>query len=671
MRMSFKYKFILSFVTIEIIFISLIVFFNFSSLHKLANSLIEEKIETAGKLFMEFIETPLVVYDLATIDNALESFTHLKNVAAVKILNKEGRVISHLYDDKLIYKDIFEKKLKESNIDGRTFRLSVVSVELDGYTLGHVEILFEITESLETIKSNRTLTFFLVITEILLSISVAYIIGYRLTLALHDLTLSAEKIAKDDQADLPHIRSNSDEITVLAYTLQTMQQKIAERNNLLQTLLKKVQDSSDLLKKKRDFYTTILNNANTFILVLNINGEIVLTNKTVETLTGYTHEELLDKVPWKTFVLKDMQEHVEKVFSNLITDATSSSHEDIWIKKDGSTIPLAWSNAAILNEKKGIEYLIFVGADMTQRKIEQTMRALLNSPTDSIILISNDETIIEINEMAAKRFHSSVNALKGKNIFQCCSETILLFNRSNIDEVISTKKPLKLEASYNNNTYINHLYPILDQNAKVVQISVFTQDITNERENQKALEKYIQLVEELSITDTLTKLYNRRYYHDVFYKELNRAKREENIFALLSLDVDNFKLYNDTYGHQMGNNVLYSIAQNLKEGMRRSTDVAFRMGGEEFCVIYIVDKEENVYDMAEAIRLKIENRKIEHRFNNGFAYVTASVGVVYVDFQTNPKVDIDQELLYKVSDEMLYKAKNEGRNRVEVRKYDI
>ncbi|MBU0632831.1 hypothetical protein KKA17_09305 [bacterium] len=74
MRLSFKYRFILSFVTIEAVFISLIVFFNFSSLNRLSNSLIEEKIEATTKLFTELVKTPLLVYDLATIDNAVESF---------------------------------------------------------------------------------------------------------------------------------------------------------------------------------------------------------------------------------------------------------------------------------------------------------------------------------------------------------------------------------------------------------------------------------------------------------------------------------------------------------------------------------------------------------------------------------------------------------------------
>ena len=80
MRLPFRYQFIFSFLSIEIVFISLIVFFNFTSLSKLSHSLIEEKIQTATSLFGEMIKTPMITYDLGTLDNQIESFTNIKNI---------------------------------------------------------------------------------------------------------------------------------------------------------------------------------------------------------------------------------------------------------------------------------------------------------------------------------------------------------------------------------------------------------------------------------------------------------------------------------------------------------------------------------------------------------------------------------------------------------------
>lgn len=780
MKMSFRYKFILSFVTIEIIFISLIVFFNFSSLNNLSKNLIDEKIETSGKLFTELVKVPLILDDLATLDNATESFTNMKNVMEAKIINSNHQLISHCDNKAYIYENICRNDVPEATADGRTFRLSVLPIKIDNDLLGTAEIVFEITDSLKTIESNRELTFILVIVEILLSMTIAYIIGFRLTRALNILTLSAEKIAKDDQAKIPDTKSDGDEISVLSHTLYTMQQKIEKRNKHLNQLVSEVQHSSELLTKERDFYTTLLNNANSIILVMNKKGEIILSNKAVEKLIGYTQEELEGKIPWEIFIPKELKDTMANVFFNLLTNSFPSSNESICVLKDGSYLPFAWSNSCIVDENGDIEYVITVGADITQRKAEQTIRALLNSPTDSIILISIDGTIVEINNIAANRFHNTPEILKGKNIFHCCPEDFLPLSKDNLNEAISSKEAISFEKVANGSLFKNHLYPIIDNNGNVVQLSLFSHDITLLREKQKELQKYIKLVdenvlssrtdlkgvttsvsqayckisgyssdelighdynfvrdentpkslyedmwhtiqsgriwhgeirnkakdghyywieatiypdfdengqiiaydsirqditnkkliEELSITDPLTKLYNRRYFDDIFEKELDRAKRDKNIFCLMSFDVDNFKLYNDTYGHQMGDDVLFTIASTLKENMKRATDFAFRMGGEEFSVIYKVNDEKSVNKVAENLRKSIENKQIEHKSNTAISpYVTVSVGVLFINFEKNQKSKISKNILYKKADDLLYQAKGNGRNNVIVEEF--
>jgi len=780
MNMSFRYKFILSFVTIEIIFISLIVFFNFSSLDNLSKDLINEKIETSGKLFTELVKVPLILDDLATLDNAAESFTNMKNVMEVKIINSNHQLISHCDNKSYIYENICRNDVPEAIADGRTFRLSVLPIKIDNELLGTAEIVFEITDSLKTIELNRKLTLVLVLVEILLSMTIAYVIGVRLTRALNILTLSAEQIAKDDQAKIPNTKSEGDEISILSHALYTMQQKIAKRNKHLNQLLHEVQDSSELLIKERDFYTTLLDNTSSVILVMNVKGEIILSNKTVEKFTGYTQDELKGKVAWEVFVPEEIQSKVKSIFLKLVAGDFPSTHENTWLVKDGSTIPFAWSNSCILDEDGNIKYIITVGVDITQRKAEQTIRALLNSPTDSIILIAIDGTIVEINNIAANRFHNTAEILKGKNIFHCCPEDFLPLSEDNLHEVVISKKAISFEKVVNGSLFKNHLYPIIDTNGNVVQLSLFSHDITLQRERQEELQKYIKLVdenvlssrtdlkglitsvsqaycnisgyssdelighnynfvrdentpkslyedmwdtiqsgkiwhgeirnkakdghyywieatiypdfdkngqiiaynsirqditnkkliEELSITDPLTQLYNRRHFDDIFDRELNGVRRDKKIFCLMSLDVDNFKLYNDTYGHQMGDEVLFTIASTLKDNMKRATDFPFRMGGEEFSVIYKVEDEKNVYEVADSIRKYIEDKKIEHKLNTAISpYVTVSIGVVFINFEKNEKLKTTKNKLYKKADDLLYKAKGNGRNNVVVEEY--
>lgn len=781
MRISFKYKFILSFAIIEISFISLIVFFNFLSLNNLSKSLIDEKVQAATALFSELLKTPLIVYDTATIDNAVESFLRIKNVVAVKITDNQNRVISHLHSDGYEYKDIFTKG-SEAKSGERTFRQNTQIILFDGEVLGSVRIVFEITQSLETIQENKNLTFTLVFLEIFLSVIVAYIIGYRLTKSLTLLTLSAEQIAHNDEVIFPNVGSSGDEISVLSKALHIMQQKIAHRNTNLNNLVKKVQDSSDEFLKERNFYTALLNHAGSIILVMNAKGEIVLSNKIIEKLTGYSQDELQGKFPWDIFIPIELREKVKKVFFSLVAGDFPSSYENAWIIKDGSHKSFAWSNSCLTNEGGDIEYVITVGIDMSEKnKKDQTIRALLNSPQDSIVLISTDETIIEINEIAANILGAAPNLLKGKKLSDYVSKENLHIKRENFNKLISTKEPVVFEEKQRGNIYKRHLYPILDTNGDVIQISIFSHNVTVQREAQKELQKYIELVdenviishadlegvttsvskafckisgydaqeligtkfnilrdpktpasvyedlwktiqsgkvwhgeirniakdgsfywietsiypdynddneiigynairqditnekliEELSITDALTKLYNRRYFDDIFEREINKARRSKKIFCLLSLDVDNFKLYNDTYGHQMGDNVLFAIASVLKQNMKRPCDIAFRIGGEEFSAIYVVENEKDVYEFAEKLRRGIEEEKIEHKHNSASPYVTASFGAIYVDFEKNQNITSEKTTLYKMADELLYKAKREGRNIVLAQEFSI
>ncbi len=191
------------------------------------------------------------------------------------------------------------------------------------------------------------------------------------------------------------------------------------------------------------------------------------------------------------------------------------------------------------------------------------------------------------------------------------------------------------------------IFPLYDDNNVKNGYMVIEQDITNKK-----------IIEELSITDSLTKLYNRRYFTSIFPKELARAKRENINIAFVMLDVDNFKLYNDTYGHPAGDATLSKIATVLKEFANRGSDTAFRMGGEEFALILQFNKEKELREHLHKLIQGVENLAILHENNDVSKYVTISAGAVCIPQESM----LNHEELYKVADELLYKAKNNGRN---------
>jgi len=172
------------------------------------------------------------------------------------------------------------------------------------------------------------------------------------------------------------------------------------------------------------------------------------------------------------------------------------------------------------------------------------------------------------------------------------------------------------------------------------------------------IKMYIDIIEQSSITDEMTQLYNRRHFDIIFQKQLKIYKRIESNFIFIMVDIDHFKQYNDTYGHQAGDNTLITVAKVLLASLQRETDMVFRLGGEEFGVLCANMDEVQALALANRLRINIENLKIEHKKNSASQYVTISLGLILI----HPKDQYTTDDIYKNADEALYKAKENGRN---------
>jgi diguanylate cyclase (GGDEF)-like protein len=173
--------------------------------------------------------------------------------------------------------------------------------------------------------------------------------------------------------------------------------------------------------------------------------------------------------------------------------------------------------------------------------------------------------------------------------------------------------------------------------------------------NETLRQKNVEL-HEISITDSLTRLYNRKHLMETLDREVTRSERYSHPFSLLIIDIDHFKKYNDTYGHLAGDEVLRRLASVFKETIR-SSDYAARYGGEEFIIILPEISPEQGVEAAERIRRKVGEQRFE---GDGEAIeVTISVGVA-----SYPENGEDAETVIRNADEALYEAKKLGRNQV-------
>jgi diguanylate cyclase (GGDEF)-like protein len=175
---------------------------------------------------------------------------------------------------------------------------------------------------------------------------------------------------------------------------------------------------------------------------------------------------------------------------------------------------------------------------------------------------------------------------------------------------------------------------------------------------QDALKQSNELLKQLSNTDPLTHLYNRRYLMEALDREYQRAVRKQSFLSLIILDIDHFKKVNDNYGHQEGDTVLAAVA-TLVKGMVRSYDVAARYGGEEFVVLLSETALPQAVTFAERCRCAVQEIAFAGKMSG--LTITVSLGVA-----TYPSARVDcVDSLFRQADEALYRAKQGGRNRVE------
>lgn len=189
-------------------------------------------------------------------------------------------------------------------------------------------------------------------------------------------------------------------------------------------------------------------------------------------------------------------------------------------------------------------------------------------------------------------------------------------------------------------------------------LSVMAQIVLFRREMRlrRAFEAQLQTQAQ---TDGLTGIANRRTFDETLGREWQSARREGQPLSLLFLDADRFKLYNDRYGHQEGDELLKMLALALKKIARRPRDLAARYGGEEFVVLLPNTSRQRAMGIAESIRRAIVEQRVPHQDNEG-GIVTVSIGVATVI----PAADGDAAGLVEAADAAVYQAKKAGRNRV-------
>jgi diguanylate cyclase (GGDEF)-like protein len=174
------------------------------------------------------------------------------------------------------------------------------------------------------------------------------------------------------------------------------------------------------------------------------------------------------------------------------------------------------------------------------------------------------------------------------------------------------------------------------------------------------LKRKQELLEKYAFIDALTEIPNRRRFDQTLEDEWHRAMRSETPLSLIMLDIDHFKHFNDTYGHGKGDECLRRVARAMERSLRRSSDFVARYGGEEFAVILPSASVDEASNVADQIRVAVNNLQIEHSGSPVTSQVTLSMGIATVI----PNGTSKPKQLVTEADKMLYKAKESGRDSI-------
>ncbi|MDJ1183434.1 diguanylate cyclase domain-containing protein [Roseofilum casamattae] len=307
-------------------------------------------------------------------------------------------------------------------------------------------------------------------------------------------------------------------------------------------------------------------------------------------------------------------------------------------------------------------------ADVANIKLQRSqslLASVINSSMDGIMAFESvrntHEEIVDFrwivsNQIVCDFFGLEVKQLVGKYWLQEITSSNLVGLFENYVNVVETGRSLELEFPYDGrgDRFWFHLIGVKLGDG----LSVNIRDITDRKKSVFELRKMLDEVHELANTDGLTKVANRRQFDESLTQEWLRLQRDRLPLSLILCDVDYFKFYNDTYGHQAGDDCLIQVAASIQNSVRRSSDLVARYGGEEFVVLLPNTSEEGAIVVAQLIQSKIERLNIPHQSSKVSSSVTMSLGVSTLI----PSPELSKERLVTLADEALYLAKQQGRN---------
>ena len=325
-------------------------------------------------------------------------------------------------------------------------------------------------------------------------------------------------------------------------------------------------------------------------------------------------------------------------------------------------------NEELLQTNEQMEYVLgqantmAIEAEIANIELSQ----IFNTSADAMWVIGSDYHILRANKKLQELTGLTEKKLIGSLCHEIFSHSMCQGKECPLLRIKAGAKVIEYDFEHQFNreeppvSCIMSATPLRGLDQEIIGIVADFKDITGRKKAEEALQQANLELERLASIDGLTQIANRRRFDEFMVLEWRRLQREKLPLSLIMIDIDCFKIYNDTYGHQQGDNCLQSVAKAIALQGKRPADLVARYGGEEFVVVLPDTDTKGATHLAEKMRKKVQSLKIPHKNSPVTQEVTISLGVSTVV----PAPEYTPEQLLTCADQALYQAKETGRNRV-------
>ena len=406
------------------------------------------------------------------------------------------------------------------------------------------------------------------------------------------------------------------------------------------------------------------------MVIIEESGHIRQVNHRAEQMFGYSADELItmtvDQLLPPRF--REMHElHRQVFFLNPRTRLMGQGQELFALHRDGHEIPVDVGLSYL--ESGGEKYACAVVLDLEAHKKAETQRDRFFYLSNELFAIHNLKgEPYQVNPALTEALGWSAEGILATTVFDHVHEEDSNLVEAALADLARGKEVTGLNVRFHRKDgtiiYISwNLLPLPGANLVYSAGRDISTRVKREEEQAKLieeLERTREKLRDLSNEDPLTGLANRRLFERAYKAEWRRARRSKKSIALLMADIDNFKIYNDTYGHQAGDECLKKVAKAMSRLGRRQGDLVARYGGEEFVVVLPNTDLAGAKALAEEMRVAVERLGMKHEKSPTAPVVTISMGATAC-LVTGDTLAKD---VLALADECLYKAKGSGRNRV-------